>query len=117
MIPDRNGKEHCFKLQSIIYHQAARKHFVSIHRVDNSFIFADHMLERQKDDIDKGGDKKRGPLKTGFVPLYHQTMTSWVQTGQHLIPLCMFVNLSKCRYWDGRCAFVDKHFLTLSEFA
>ena len=55
LIPDRDGKEHTFKLQSITIAQKARNHFVSIHRVDDSLIFADHMLERQRD----GTERKR----------------------------------------------------------
>ena len=47
MIPDRDGKEHCFKLQSISIHKAARNQFVSIQRVDETVIFANNIIERQ----------------------------------------------------------------------
>jgi hypothetical protein len=61
------GLEHEFKLKSIIYHQDARKHFVAIHRIDDYYILADHLMERPSDD---GAAKKKNKKKfpTMFRP-------------------------------------------------
>jgi len=92
-IPDENGKEHTFKLQSITYHQDARSHFVSVQRVDDSLILADHILERNSDTTsDKGTDKKKTPLEyryraplpsdTDFLGPNRATITSIVYVRQ-----------------------------------
>ena len=63
-IPDHEGIEHEFKLKAITYSQNARKHFVSIHRVDGQYIFADPIMERtSSDDTDTKKAKKNFPLR------------------------------------------------------
>ena len=63
-IPDETGIEHEFKFKSITYNQDTRKHFVSIHRVDDAYIFADPLMEKTStDDTDTKKAKKNFPLR------------------------------------------------------
>ena len=45
-IPDDDGIEHEFKLKSITYNHDRSKHYVSIHRVDGAYIYANPLMER-----------------------------------------------------------------------
>ena len=63
-IPDQDGIEHEFKLKSITYNHDRRNHFVSIHRVDDSYIYADPLMEKNTtDDTDAKSAKKNFPLR------------------------------------------------------
>lgn len=77
-IPDSDGQKHVFKLKTITMSQQNRKHFVSIHKIDDSFVHADHMYERTRDvgDDEKDDGKKKEKTTKDFPRRYRAPLPS-----------------------------------------